>query len=53
MRYIEKALSEPPCLAEYKKECKNNKVPKPYLYKDFNRTSELRRILIAEQHDVC
>lgn len=53
MRYIEKALSEPPCLAEYKKECKDNKVPKPYLYKDFNRTSELRRILIAEQHDVC
>lgn len=53
MRYIEKASSEPQCLAEYKKECRANNVPQPYLYKDFNRTSELRRILAVEQHDVC
>ncbi len=25
----------------------------PYLCKGFNRTSELRRILVAGQHDVC
>ena len=53
MRYIKKSSSEPQCLADYKKECEENQVPKPYLYKDFNRTRELRHILIAEQHDVC
>jgi TIGR02646 family protein len=53
MRYVKKSASEPKCLAEYKKECKKNNVPKPFLYKDFNRSGDLRRILIAEQHDVC
>ena len=53
MRYIHKAVSEPQCLADYKKECAKNNVPQPYLYKDFNRTSELRRVLVTEQHNVC
>lgn len=50
--YRKKTVSEPQCLTEYKEECAENNVPQPYLYKDFNRTSELRHILVTEQHDV-
>lgn len=52
MRYIVK-FNEPICLSEHKKLCEENNVPKPYLYKDFHETAELRRILIEEQHNVC
>jgi len=53
MRYIEKQEKEPACLAEYKEECKRLNVQEPLLYKDFNKTGELRRILCLEQHNVC
>ncbi len=53
MRYIEKSDTEPKCLADYKRECAEYGVPKPWLYKDFNRTSELREVLSLEQHNVC
>lgn len=53
MRYIEKSDTEPTCLAEYKIECRSLGVPEPFLYKDYNRTGELRKILESEQHHVC
>lgn len=53
MRYIKKSSTEPTCLSEYKQECKDLNVPTPLLYEDFNRTSELKRILSQEQHGVC
>lgn len=53
MRYIQKSATEPACLSEYKSECRNLGVPEPLLYKDFNRTGELRKILSIEQHHVC
>lgn len=53
MRYIEKGAVEPKCLAEYKLECEELGVLRPLLYKDFNRTNELRGVLSAEQHEVC
>lgn len=53
MRYISKSDIEPECLSEYKAECERLGVPPPLLYKDFNRTSELRHVLCCEQHNVC
>lgn len=53
MRYIEKKDAEPRCLSDYKAECTNLGVPEPLLYKDFNKTSELKDILCMEQHNVC
>lgn len=53
MRYIKKNSSEPECLSEYKAECKRLEVKPPLLYRDFNRTGELRNILTKEQHNVC
>lgn len=53
MRYIEKQTSEPECLTEYKDKCRELGVPEPLLYIHFNRTSELKRVLCAEQHNVC
>lgn len=53
MRYIQKKDIIPVCLSEYLAECDALGVPHPLLYKDFNRTSELRRELSLEQHNVC
>lgn len=53
MRYIKKSDTEPQCLADYKTDCKKAGVPEPLLYKDFNRTGELRSVLCCEQHNVC
>ena len=53
MRYIEKQNIEPTCLSEYKTKCRECGVPEPLLYKDFNKTGELKQVLCFEQHNVC
>ena len=53
MRFIQKADSIPNCIIEFIEECKELGLQPPYLYKDFNRTHELRDILISEQNCIC
>lgn len=53
MRYIEKQQTEPTCLSEHKKECKELGLSEPFLYEDFHRTRELKSVLCLEQHNVC
>ena len=53
MRYIVKSDIEPTCLSEYKEALRAMNYPEPFLYNDFNRTSELRNILCCDQHHVC
>lgn len=40
-------------MSTYKAECEALGVPLPLLYKDFNKTGELRRVLCREQKNVC
>ncbi len=53
MRYIKKSSVEPDCMREYKAECRRLRVAEPLLYKDFNRSSELKAVLCREQQNVC
>ena len=53
MRFIKKSDSIPECIIEHIEECKKLGIQPPYLYKDFNRTGELREILISEQNSIC
>ena len=53
MRYIQKKDTPPSCLTEYIEECEKLGITPPLLYKDFNRTRELRHALSIEQHNVC
>lgn len=53
MRYIKKQEVEPECLSVYKTKCRELGIAEPLMFRDFNDTGILKRVLCAEQHNVC
>lgn len=53
MRYIPKQNEEPECLSSYKTSCREAGVQGALLYRDFNNTGQLKKVLCEEQHNVC
>ena len=53
MRYINKQDVEPECLSSYKTKCRELGVAEPLMYRDFNETGKLKKVLCEDQHNVC